>query len=273
VEDSRPDRDLAVTGLVTKAVIRRRQNYGAGIDHNFSEKTKVGLAYSYSQEDYTDPEFADLKNHDARMTYIQDLGGTFANVAARLNLGYSRYEYESPIIDYLYGTIGMSWALEEKWSLFLDGGASYVLSQFGPDPDRQRESGTGWVGMAGFLYKAEKTDGNLTFSHRIEPASGSVGVTTRTSFSVGINHRLTYEFSGGLSAGYIINKADEGKFSTVAFNERFFYVNPRLRYEFTRDVALEASYDFAYTKDKLNNTEPRRSLAMLRFYIQHAFFE
>jgi hypothetical protein len=273
VEDSRPDRDLAVTGLLTKAVIRRRQNYGAGIDHNFSEKTKVGLTYSYSQEDYTDPEFADLKNHNAGLTYVQDLGGTLANVAARLNLGYSRYEYESPIIDYFYGTIGMSWALEEKWSLFLDGGGSYMLSQFGPDADRQRESGTGWVGMAGFLYKGEKTDGNLTFSHRIEPASGTVGVTTRTSLSVGIDHRFTYEFSGGLSAGYFFNKADEGKFSTVAFDERFFYVRPRLRYEFTRDVVLEAFYDFAYTKDKLNNLEPRRSLAMLRFYIQHAFFE
>jgi hypothetical protein len=273
VEDSRPDRDLAVTGLLTKAVIRRRQNYGAGIDHNFSEKTKVGLAYSYSEEKYPDPEFADLKEHDARMTYIQDLGRYLPNIAGRLNLGYSRYEYENPIIDYFYGTIGMSWALEEKWSFILDGGASYTLSQSGPDNNKQRDSGTGWVGMASFVYKGEKTEGDLTFSHRVEPASGTVGVTNRTSASVGIYHRFTYEFSGGLSGGYFFNKAEEGKFSTVAFDERFFYLQPRLRYEFNRDVALEASYNFAYTRDKISHTEPRRSLAMLRFYIQHAFFE
>ena len=273
VEDSRPDRDLEVTGLVTKPAIRRRQNYSAGVDHNFSEKTKAGLTYMYSQDDYSSPNFVDLKAHDANLNFTHDLSQTLPNVVGRANLAYSRYEYEIATIDYYYATIGMSWALNEKWSLLFDGGGSYTLSESGPEENKQKDEGTGWVGMGSLSYKGEKTAGDLTFSHRKAPAYGSVGVTNRTSLSFGINRRFTYEFSGALSAGYFINKGEEGKFSTAAFDQESFFVNPRLRYEFTKDMALEGSYNFSFTKDKLYGTEPRRSLFLIRFYIQHALFE
>ena len=273
VEDSRPDRDLEVTGLVTNAAIRRRQNYSAGVDHNFSEKTKAGLTYMYSQDDYPSPHFVDLKAHDANLNFTLDLSRTLPNIVGRANLAYSRYEYEIATIDYYYATIGMNWALNEKWSLLFDGGGSYTLSEFGPEGNKQKDEGTGWVGMGKLSYKGEKTNGDLTFSHRKAPAYGTVGVTNRTSLSFGINRRFTYEFSGGLSAGYFINKGEEGKFSTAAFDQESFYVNPRLRYEFTKDMVLEGSYNFSFTKDKESNTEAPRSLFMIRLYIQHAFFE
>lgn len=273
VEDSRPDRDLEVTGLVTSAAIRRRQNYSAGVDHNFSEKTKAGLTYRFSRDDYSSPNFLDLKAHDANLNFTHDLSRTLPNVVGRMNLAYSRYEYEIATIDYYYATIGINWALDEKWNLLFDGGGSYTLSKSGPEGNKQKDEGTGWVGMGSLSYKGEKTNGDLTFSHRKAPAYGTVGVTNRTSLSLGINRRFTYEFSGGLSAGYFINKGEEGKFSTAAFDQESFYVNPRLRYEFTKDMALEGSYNFSFTKDKESNTEVPRSLFMIRLYIQHAFFE
>lgn len=273
VEDSRPDRDLEVTGLVNKPVVRRRQNYSAGVDHNFSEKTKAGLTYKFSRDDYSEIDFADLKAHEAGLSLVHDLSRYLPNIAGRTNLGYSRYEYEIGTIDYYYATIGMSWALNEKWSLLFDGGGSYTLSESGPEGNKQKDEGTGWVGMGSLSYKGEKTTGDLTFSHRKAPAYGSVGVTNRTSLSFGINRRFTYEFSGGLSAGYFINKGEEGKFSTTAIDQESFYVNPRVRYEFTRNMALEGSYNFSFTKDKASNTEAQRSLFMIRLYIQHALFE
>jgi hypothetical protein len=113
----------------------------------------------------------------------------------------------------------------------------------------------------------------LTASYRKSPAYGTVGVTDRTSASFRIARRFTYEFSGSLSAGYFYNRAEKGNFSTADFDEQSFYINPRLRYDFTRDVALEASYNFTYSRYNLTHTESRRNLAMLRLYIQHAFFE
>jgi hypothetical protein len=273
VEDSRPDRDLEVTGLVNRAAIRYRQNYGAGVDHIFSEKTKVGLTYAYSRDDYSEPNLADLKAHDATLSLIHDLSRYLPNIAGRMNFGYSRYEYEFANIDYYYATMGISWALSEKWNLLLDGGGSYTLSEFGSGGNEIKDRGTGWFGMGSLSYKGEKTTGDLTFSHRIAPAYGTVGVSNRTSLSVGMNRRFTYEFSGGLSAGYFINKAEAGKFSTVAFDEETFYVNPRVRYEFTKDIALEGSYHYSFTNYREANTEARRSLVMIRLYLQHALFE
>jgi hypothetical protein len=272
-EDSRPDRDLQVTGLVLSPTIRRRQNYGGGIDHNFTETTKAGLTNAYFKDDYSSLHFSDMKAHDANLNFSHDFSRSLPNVSGRMNLNFSRYDYQGATIDYYYATLGMSWALHEKWSFLLDGGGSYTVSEFGQDPHKQKDEGFGGVGMGSLSYKGEKTTGDLTLSYRKSPAYGTVGVTDRASASFGISRRLTYEFYGSLSGGYIYNKAEQGRFSTVAFNQDTFYINPRLRYEFTRDVALEASYDFVYLKDKINNTEPRRSLVMLRFYVQHALFE
>ena len=73
LEDSRPDRDLEITGLVIGPVIRKRQNYLGGLEHIFSEKTKASLFYIYEREDYDNPEFADLKAHNASLGFIHDL--------------------------------------------------------------------------------------------------------------------------------------------------------------------------------------------------------
>ena len=273
VEDSRRDRDLEVTGLVTRESIRRRQNYSAGVDHIFSEKTKAGLTYAYSREDYSEFGSADLKAHDAGLSLVHDLSRYLPNVAGRMNLGYSRYDYENSATDYFFATVGINWVLNEKWSLLFDGGGSYALLESGIGENIQKDEGTGWVGMGSLSYKGEKTTGNLTFSHRKAPAYGSVGVTDRTSLSFGVNRRFTYEFSGGLSASYFINKTEEGQFSTAEFNQETFSISPRLRYEFTRDIALEGSYNFSFTRNKESNTEVQRSLVMIRLYIQHALFE
>jgi len=273
LKDSRPDRDLEVTGLVNSAAIRDRQNYGAGLEHTLTEKTRGSLSYAFEEDKYDNPRFADLRAHNAILGFTHDLSKYLPNITGRMNFGYSRYEYDFGTIDYSYATIGMKWALSEKWDLLLDGGGSYTVSELGPDGNRQRDTGAGWFGMGSISYKGEKTTGDLTFSHRILPAYGSVGVTNRTSVTFGIDRRFTYEFSGGLSGGYFLNKADQGEFSTVAFDEETYFINPRLRYEFTRDIFLEGSYNFSITKFDITRTEARRNLVMLRLYVQHALFE
>jgi hypothetical protein len=273
LEDSRADRDLQITGLVIGPVIRKRQNYQGGLEHIFSEKTKASLFYTYERENYDNPKFADLKTHNASLGFIHDLSQHLSNVAGRMNFGYYRYEYDLGTLDYWYATIGINWALSETWTLLLDAGGSYTFSESGPAGNEQKDEGSGWVGMGSLSYKGEKTTGDLTFSHRKAPAYGTVGVTDRTSLTFGINRRFTYEVSGGLTGGYFINKADKGKFSTVAFDEETLFIYPRVRYEFTPDIALEGSYNFTFTKYNNADTEARRSLVMLRLYMQYPLFE
>ncbi len=284
--DFRADRDLEETGLVTSAVRRDRQNYNAGAEYTFSERTIGSFSYLYDRSDYKDPEFIDVKGHDISLGFIHDLSKYFRATYGRMNFGYGRYEFSDSTIDYYYSTIGMSRALSEKWSILIDAGASYIRSEFEVDTlafvppfffgivrEQKKEEGVGWVGQGTLSYKGEKTNGELTFNHRMMPASGTAGVTERTTFILNIRHRFTYELSGGVLAGYYLNKADQGEFGTVATNKETLQISPRIRYEFNKDIALEASYSFAFVKDKEADTKAQRNLFMINFIIQYPLFE
>lgn len=290
--DSTPGRDIEVTGLVLNTVRRYVQNYAAGTEYTFSEKTKANLSYAYEQSHYKDPRFADLRAHDINLGLVHDLSKYFSAILGRMNLGYSRYQFQDTTVDYYYATIGMSRALTEKWNILIDAGASYNRSQFEVETLEfvspsfftvVREQGTrndvGWVGQASLSYKGVKTNGGLTFSHRMMPATGTVGTaettgtTERTVLAFNVSHRFTHEFSGSLSAGYYINKSRAGEFSTVPLDETTFSVTPALRYEFTRDIALEASYNFVFVRENQSKTEAQRNLFMINLIIQYPLFE
>jgi hypothetical protein len=290
--DFTPDRELEITGLVLTEIRRNRQNYGAGAEYTLTEKTKANLSYVYGRDDYApNPSYVDTRSHDVILGLIHDLSQYFSNTAGRMNLGYSRYEFLDTTIDYYYTTVGMNRSISEKWSLLLDAGGSYASSdfvvktlQFVPPSfviveKKETNQGWGWVGQGTLSYRGEKTTkgpkttGDLTLSHRLMPAAGTVGVTERTVVSLSMAHYFTYELSAGLSAGYYINKAKRGKYSTGAIDEDVWRITPRIRYEFTKDISLEMSYNYSFVKDKLNETEAGRNLFMLSFTIKHSFFE
>jgi hypothetical protein len=287
--DSTPDREIEVTGLVLNTVKRYKQNYAAGTEYTFSEKTKANLSYSYERSDYKDPRFLDLTAHDINLGFIHDLSKYFSATLGRMNLGYSRYQSQDTTVDYYYATIGMSRALSEKWNILIDAGGSYTRSQFEVETlefvppsfsrivrEQETGKGVGWVCQATLSYKGEKTDGGLTFSHRMMPATGTAGTAgtaERTALILNVRHRFTYEFSGRLSTGYYINKSEAGQFSTTPLDQATFSVTPVLRYEFTKDIALEASYNFALVKYKQPETEAQRNLFMINLIIQYPLFE
>jgi long-subunit fatty acid transport protein len=101
------------------------------------------------------------------------------------------------------------------------------------------------------------------------PGSGTVGVTENTSLTLGLTYRFTYELSGRLSTGFYMNKAASGKYSIAGLDEITFNINPVIRYEFTKDFAVEASYSYYWVKDKLADAERARNLFMVNFIFQY----
>jgi hypothetical protein len=282
--DIRPDRDIEVSGLVMSHVRRHWQNFAGRAEYVFSEKTKSIFSYSYERSDFKDPDFVDVQAHDANLGLIHDLSQHVWNTAGRMNVGYSWYRYQDTTVHYYFGTIGMSRALNEKWNILLDAGASYTQSEFEanspaslPAGGKQTQNGTGWFGQATISYRGEKTEkgerttGDLAFNHRLTPASGTVGVTERTSLTLGVVHRFTCELSGRLSTVYYFNRAERGRFSTAGIDETTFRLNPAIRYEFTRDIALEASYSYDWVKNQAADTSAKRNLLMINFIIQYPF--
>ncbi len=281
-----PTGDVDVTGLVLSPVRRHLQDYIGRAEYVFSETTRSSLSYSYQRSDYKDPRYIDVQAHDVALGLLHDLSLYFPATMARVNTGYSRYQSQKTTTDYYYGTIGSSRALSEKWDFLIDAGGSYTLSTFEVERfvfvppffstlvrEKKKAKEWGWVGQATLSYKGEKTSGDLVFNHRRSLASGSAGVVERTSLTLGMSHRFTYELSGRLSAGYYINQEEKGTFSRGGMDEVTFRIHPVLRYEFTKDIALEGSYSYTYTKDKLRDTEHRRNLVVIHFIIQYPLFE
>jgi hypothetical protein len=288
--DYRPDRDIEITGLVTKAIRRDKINFAGGAEYIYSEKTRGNLSYNFEKADYErDPEFVDTKAHELNIGLIHDLSQHLPSTIGRANLGYARYEFSETLINYYYGTIGMGRALSEKWNLIADLGLSYTRSEFDvyyyliyPTiyyKEKKEKDGLGLVSQATLSYRGEKTKRgekttlDLSLAHRLMPASGTVGATKRTAFTFDFGHRLTYELLLRLSAGYYINRAKRGEFGIEEMDERTFRINPRLRYEFTKDIALEAYYSFTYLRDKDDDTKAKRNLFMVNLIIQYPLFE
>ncbi len=75
-----------------------------------------------------------------------------------------------------------------------------------------------------------------------------------------------------MNGGWYHNESDASEFSTSEIDERTLRAAVGLRYEFTRDVALEASYE--YTKAKYaSGTDADRNMFVVRLYLQHSLFE
>jgi hypothetical protein len=277
-KDSTPGQVLEPTGLVTSVTTYHKYLIGSGLDYAWTEKTKTNLSYSYTQYKYDYSQFAGLLNtttetHDASLGLIHDLSQYLLNTAVRTSLGYSRYLSHNTTVQYYYGTVGVNRALNEKWTLLLDIGPSYNQSELELEGLMGREkvtqSGTGFFGQATLSYRGEKSTGDLTFNHRLMPGSGTVGVTENTSLTLGLTYRFTYELSGRLSTGFYMNKAARGKYSIAGLDEITFNINPVIRYEFTKDFAVEASYSYYWVKDKLADAERARNLFMVNFIFQY----
>jgi hypothetical protein len=304
VIDSQPDREIETTGLVLGPNKRHRQLYSLSAERVFSETTSAMLAYSYEQDDYNNDRFSDLQYHDVNLPLSHDLGRFLSATKATATLDYSHYDSSSSLISSLLGnivfdtylfdtsvdnyaaTVGIASALNEKWSLHGSGGGRYTLTRFRTSGRRTFPNTSfdlsasenvgrewGWVGELGVSYKGERTDGHLSFSSDVQPASGQTGGTTiRTGAVSDIRRRFSYELSGSMTLGYYLNKSTSGVASGRALDDETILLTPSIRYEFTRDMYLEASY--RYTKVYHNNihTETDRNSVFVRFYIQNPFF-
>jgi predicted porin len=144
---------------------------------------------------------------------------------------------------------------------------------FLPVTEHQKDSGLGWVGNAGLHYKTEHGSGDLTYSRDIMPAYGLNGAAEQNAVAVSSQYRLTYEFSTLFSAGYYALTSTPGNLSLQVIKQHTFRVSPGVRYDFSKDVSLDLSYEYSTVDYPATKTEASRHLVSIRFTVQHAFFE
>jgi hypothetical protein len=299
--DSQPDRETATTGLVLGAVKRHRQQYSISGERTLSEKTSAALAYSYEQDDYDNNRFSDLKYHDASLTFTHNLDWLMRATKGSANFDYAHYTSSVLLIDNLTSdstvdnfsaTIGLSRAISEVWSVQANAGGRYTVSKFHSwepgyvpvqyqgsiflvrfySPVNQTSRQWGWVGQLALSYKGELTDGSLAFNTDVQPASGQTsGTTVRTGLVADMRRRFTYELSGSMSVGYYLNKSNPGAIAGQAIDQETVLVTPGIRYEFNRDMYLDASYQYATVFNNIYRNEAGRNTFFVRLYIQNPF--
>jgi predicted porin len=289
VRDSQPGRDIQTSGIILSTVPRNRYNASLSADYQFSEKTAMGMSYAFGRDDYGSMRYVDDVSHNVNAGLVHDLGQYFQRVKGRVNLGYSNYVFSDSRIDSVMGTVGFSRDFSEAGSILIDGGIRHTWSEistyqlwpvFLPPffyyervKVKQNNDGWGWVGNVSMNYKGELGNASLTYNRDVTPASGLNGAVERNAFMLSTRYRMTYEFSILFSAGYYTNKSDAGQFSTQVIDERTIRVNPGVRYEFSKNIAVESSYDYTAVDYLESNTSANRNLLSIRLYIQHPIWE
>jgi hypothetical protein len=291
--DSRPDRDVLVSGLVYNSARRLTTTYGFGSDYVFTEKTTGFVSYDYAKSDWSSPKFSgyNYEWYGVNGGFSRDMSSLMAGTKAQLNMGYDNTKYLGLEIDTYMASLGVTKKFSEVWSFSVDGGARYLRSDFVATTFQlvpilppfiyqvvritqpQTTEKLAWLAHSTLSYAGEKTNGSLTLGRDIYAGSGSLGALERTSAALSVSRRLTWEWSGTFSASYYTNRAKSGAFGTFEINRETVSVSPGIRYEFTRDVFLDVAYSFILARDIFNETEVQRNQVWVRLTVQHPMFE
>jgi hypothetical protein len=268
LRDSRPDRDIPTTGLVLGTDIRHRMHFRAFGDYALTEKTATAISYAYSKEEFDEAPLSDFSSHTVDIGFTHNLETVWKSTLGRMNLGYTIVDYTISKIDNYSATLGIERRLSEFYQFIFDIGPRFTRTEFDiPWVDTSEVWGV--RGQISLTYGGEYTNIRLNFSHDVQPASGRTGATERTGLSTNIGRRFSDKFRGDLSASYYLNKSDQAEFTLSNIDENSLRIQPRLRYNFTRDMALEAYYAYTIIHDQVTDTERAQNSVYIRFTLRY----
>lgn len=272
LRDSRADRDIDISGLVLGTDIRRRQHLGAAGNYALSEKAAIGTSYAYDKEEFDDVTDSDYNSHNVGLGLTYNLEALWQATIGRMNFGYVNVGYTNASVANYSLTFGIERALTEVYRLLVDFGPRFTRTEF---DDSAIEDSEVW-GVRGNIilsYRGEYMDMSLNFLHDVQPASGRAGSTERTGMTATVGYRFSDKFRAALSASYFMNRSERQEFALSDIEENSFRIQPRLRYEFTRDMALETFYSYTLIEDEEAATEREQNLIFIRFEWRYPLLE
>lgn len=262
-----------------------------------TEKASTSIAYTYDKNYYSDERFADDEAHDVKATFEYDLSQYIAVTKARLSAGHSEYDFSNSQGGTLYGSIGLTRALNELWSVSMEAGVRRTETEVWTTecvplnpPDALpckvvrktlTDDNWDWLGGLSVRYGGEYGSTSLSYSRSFAAASGLNSATVRDSVALFGQYRFTRALSAILTTGYYAYRTDAFSGTAFEIEQENLFINPGMRYELTRDTMLEASYGYAWvTRCSTSGTSVRntcehadadRHLVSVRFSVQHPF--
>lgn len=271
---TRTDRFFDVSGLVVDVLPSYTQNYTVSAEYIATEKAATTLSYRYYWLKYPDRPIWDGTTHVVDLGIAYNLSRFAAETKARANVAYARGLFEGLTVDNFYLTVGVFRAVHELWSVVVNVGGRYTHSEFDvPGLGSETTDDTGVVGDASLLYTGERTRASFTFSHNIAPAYGYSGATLRTAAVFSVSRRFLHDLSGTLSGGYYMNTSDPGQFSFQTIDERSARIRPGVRWAATKNLVLEAAYEYNRVDYRATDTDADRHLAFINVALRYPVLE
>ena len=285
--NNQPDENITKDGVVINALHRNLQDYSAGIDFALSEKSVAGLSYQYRQEDYPEMPGADNRTHGVSLGYEYDLRAFLPAARGRFNAGFNSYEFDTSRTDNYSATLGLGWSLSETWSVTADVGGRYSVADFDvvslapaaqegtfyPKTIRDSRDSYGLVARAALTVRGETQNGSLTFSRDVGLSSSRNGTSENTSIDVAYRRFLTDKFSSSLTGGYQMSRSDSDDLSAGRIDEDYIRCTAGVRYQFNRNMALDASYSYLKALYNQSETSAERNSVMVSFTIRHPLLD
>ena len=312
LKNANPTLDTLAAGVSLKAEPWERIISSLVADYRLNEITTTAISYNYDRQYYERSSSLNDTSHEFNIGLEHDFGRYYPTLKGRINAGYLYYDSPDSSVKSFTGTAGFSKNLNELWNISVDSGIRYTKSalytkQFQiwvPDDDDDGGGGGGgggggdgggdggeppppfryvrvslenndwgWVVMASLKYRGERLNGSLGYYSDITPAYGFNGAAKRNAFTLSARYQLTYELSASFMTGYSTFRSDPLEYSTDGVDENTFRINPMIRYEFSRNAYVEASYSFLMVDNRESESEADRHLCSLRLHLQHPFFE
>jgi hypothetical protein len=290
--DSRRDEDLDVTGVVLTGD-RDRFDVSGSADYRFSEITagELTVGYTYTEVDgiRQDEEY-DTIQVDFGLT--RNLSRTFKNTTGLFNVRYMRYSSEvdstgpDPLFidtlstfyrefdsDVFQVTAGFSRNITELYTVYMTGGVSYtdttenrrvvrtgLVNSVTSLPDQDSDS-FGGVLAAGVNYTGLYYNVRVGVSHGISGDAGTNGVVERTALTLGVDRRVSENFSLTLAASGYLNRNERETLSDL--DQRTLNIQPGFRYRITDTLNLSGAYRYTHVDDRDIDQTRERSLVYL----------
>ncbi|OGP79846.1 MAG: hypothetical protein A2Z13_08265 [Deltaproteobacteria bacterium RBG_16_64_85] len=270
--DKRPEHEIETSGLVV-TTRTRQQDYALGAEISMSEKSAAGLSYGYNRVDYPDQPLQDSETHSGSVNLVVDLGQRFTETKGRAGFSYASNRFTGLTVENYAFTVGVQKGATELWSVQADIGGRYTRSEFDFLFGKEKTDNWGWVANVSLFYKGERGNGSLGYGRSVTAASGRGGAAERNAVVLDLARRFLYELSGTFSAGYYRNFSDAGEFSLQGIDEQTVRARPGLRYDFTKDISVEAAYQYTRLRNRISSETAEQHAGTLRFAVRYPLYE
>ncbi len=294
-QDSRPDRDLSVTGLALRPGIRDRWSVRLSSGYVFNEKFSGSFSCLYQTETSKDPGFVSSEIGYVGVGGTYNLGKYFERpTTGRWNVNYTRYNYPdvNSLTENYTVTAGFLREFTEKWSLTMDLGVRYTTSDYetlspiivelpfppwflvvGYETLAMSNKGWGGTGEIDLAYVGEMINMHLTLSQDVSEASGYSGPLERTSLMFTLYKRIRKSYGVYLVTEYFFNNTDSDQFQASAEDQRTFRFKPSVNYFLNNRTTLRVGYSYLINMYPESNMEIERHDIMFHVNYNHPLFE